>query len=69
MDSPLAPSSALHGAPAPTCSTKPHPLGPRDSLRGGGSVSGPMGGSHGLGLGVVAGVQGLGAPGLMPWLA
>lgn len=24
------------------------------------------GGNHGLGLGVVAGVQGLGAPGLMP---
>lgn len=30
---------------------------------------GPVGGSQGLGLGVVAGVQGLGTPGLMPWLA
>lgn len=56
------PSTKARLAPLPT------PLAPQDSLRGRGSV-GPVGGSHGLGLGVVAGVQGLGAPGLMPWLA
>ena len=44
------------------------PFDPKNLLKERGGV-GLWRGNHGLGLGLTAGVEGLGAPGLIPWLA